>query len=99
MKISDAEKIDMSTNIYIKEWCDGNGNLGPCMCADGNKAERGHWRLSRSITLEEALKLVAERQREACAVYMRGPEDLATTIDRANADYIRATPLVTEEES
>lgn len=46
--------------------------------------------------LRDMLRDVAERQREACAVWMRGPEDVATKMDNADADYVRATPLVTE---
>jgi hypothetical protein len=44
-----------------------------------------------------AKKRIAEKQREACAVFMQGPDDLATRMDKANADCVRSTPLVTEE--
>jgi hypothetical protein len=47
--------------------------------------------------LEGMVKAVAQQQREACALWMRGPEEMATKMDNANADYVRDTPLVTEE--
>ena len=49
---------------------------------------------ARVAELEAALKSVAERQREACALYMRGPESMSTWMDHGNADCVRNTPLV-----
>lgn len=85
--------------MYVEEWCDGNGNLGPCSCSDTASTRRGHWRGGRKIELSELLQRVAEAQREVSAQYL---DDLlrkkeATAI-WVGADEMRQAPLATDHE-
>lgn len=95
--LKQGERIAARALVYVEEWCDGNGNLGPCSCADDPKNRNGHWRLGRTIPLEELLQRVAETQREACALQLHGLlKSKQATAVWVGADEIRATPLVTE---
>lgn len=93
LELKPGERVTFGTALaYTENWCDGNGNLGPCMCADDEKVGRGHWRGGRriEIVVDELLQRVAEAQREACA--------LRADFGYSTPEQIRATPLVTEGE-
>lgn len=90
-----------SATIYTEEWCDGNGNLGPCSCADSGQEPRGHWRLSQGKSGKRAISFlhrIAEQQREACAQELERllAKKKATAV-WVDADEIRKTPIVTME--
>lgn len=54
------ENVPLDQTVTTKMWCDGNGNLGPCMCYDGPPS-KGHWRGGRSIPLEEYVRMMVEK--------------------------------------
>lgn len=105
LSLKPGERLEPNnTHWYTQVWCDGNGNLGPCSCADGENP-KGHWRSGRRVSMEAVLREVAEVQRELCAHAVRElldeeecdcpPEWPRCGLHRA-ALRIRATPLVTE---
>lgn len=94
LSLKPGERLRPNTTAwYTEEWCDGNGNLGPCSCADG-PTPKGHWRSGRSVSMDQVLREVAEKQREACALAV---EPAFLTIEPAMR--VRYTPLVTDKES
>lgn len=88
-----GEQVEPGQGVYTAVWCDGNGNLGACACGDGDR-QKGHLRSSRRLSLEEVLRQVAAKQREACARQFE--DEGASVSDRGNAEWVRKTPLVTE---
>lgn len=95
-ELKPGERVTFDTAlVYAEQWCDGNGNLGPCACADDEKVGRGHWRGGRRINLAELLQRVAEAQREEAARMVEGADDGVPL--QCLADAIREASLVTEE--
>lgn len=96
LKLQDGECVDLDkVTVYTRRWCDGNGNLGPCMCADDDNVGRGHWRSGRSVPLASVLNTFVERQREACAEsalkWSRGQDEVAEDKERDSAFYSAET--------
>lgn len=89
LQLDNGEWVKLDSDLYTSQWCDGI-SPGVCMCG-GDNGPRGHWRGGRRIKLKELLRLVAKRQREACAEYLKH-----WTYDDHDLSRVRTTPLVTE---
>lgn len=93
LQLGPGERLASGSLIYVEQWCDGTK---PCAANDSDMNPHGHWRGGRRIELEDLLRDVAERQREACVKIVE--RDVSSDYVRRHlAAAFRGAPLVTEE--
>jgi chromosome segregation ATPase len=79
--------------MYIEQWCDGNGNLGPCSCGDGPQG-KGHWRLSRTVKLDDVLEAARKQWDEETPAQWQDCTECADKAKRAEKERDEARRVV-----
>jgi DNA repair exonuclease SbcCD ATPase subunit len=79
------ERLRYSGEMYIEQWCDGNGNLGPCSCGDGPQG-KGHWRLSRTVKLDDVLEAARKQWDEETPAQWQDCTECAEKAKRAEKE-------------
>lgn len=88
------ERFRLSGEIEVEQWCDGNGNLGPCSCGDGPPS-KGHWRLARTVKLDDVLEAARKQWDEETPAQWQDCTECAEKAKRAEKerDEARAQAL------
>jgi hypothetical protein len=76
------ERLRYSGEMYIEQWCDGNGNLGPCSCGDGPQG-KGHWRLARTVKLDDVLEAARKQWDEETPAQWQDCAECAECAEKA----------------